>query len=349
MHKTATTSLQRLLLDYEPELQNCGYKIIVNACQLNVRNRSVYDADWVSNQFSTAERDGYQALIVSGEIMSTFSRDQLKQLMNQVRNYENCIVVTFRHWAGSLPSRWAQYCKRSDSQSLFRYVEKLTTQDELHPDARFDVVVERLKAAEPGNIKVVSYDNGMLCGDLQTQLLKAFELHPQMVDAMSANSKVLNITPSNELMDLCRLFNGALAERRGRSHNDRYESVLCGKPNEPPLELLGKVNFLYSNKAPLVDQLRKALRDHQDTLILSPSARPFCDWQDLVERAAVGHIVNAENGALFPSVQQRKITASRLEVEELSLQMRDNMVQALLDAGLAIQRIRAHPVQAVAN
>ena len=61
MHKTGTTSLQRVLLTENERLKNLGYRIFLNPLEMNAKKPSNFNPAWIRSQINEAEVAGLKA------------------------------------------------------------------------------------------------------------------------------------------------------------------------------------------------------------------------------------------------------------------------------------------------
>ncbi len=95
MHKTGTTSVQKTLLESSEILSRIGWRVFVNAPQINVRNNNTFDEHWLLDKIRIAENDGMRTVIISMEAISTFSAQQLSKLVGALSLHEVILVVCF--------------------------------------------------------------------------------------------------------------------------------------------------------------------------------------------------------------------------------------------------------------
>jgi hypothetical protein len=229
MHKTGTTSFQYTLAANRQALLREGicYPSISEAHHriLNVRR-----ADWqpvsCSSALDEARQMGAGTLILSSEVVSVLSFQQLQRLSACFSEHDLTYLFCFRHWTNFFASRWAQNCTRRDSQTFSSYVNMITHSMHEHPDYRYDLIMDRAVSLGNCNVMAISYDNAITAdGSTVPAILRAAGLPKQLINLLVSKRVDLNARPDPKVVELCRLFNGIIADREKLPQDDLCRSI----------------------------------------------------------------------------------------------------------------------------
>lgn len=329
MHKTGTTSVQRVLLKNSEILQKLGYRAFVNSLQMSVKREEYFDPDWLRHQVELAEKEGMQAVIFSAETISTFNSKQLNRLLEPFHGHDVCIIACLRHWVNFLPSRWAQNCIRRDTQSFPAYLENLQKHDKVHIDARFDIVVGRMIDANPQNSRIISYDNAASFGELLPTCLSAFDLPQNFVNNFKGANLRANIRRDYETTELARLFNGLYSQRNNLECNKMFMGICKAIPVNRYYSIYKKIPLVLQNHKKLKKQLIGMLRENKMTMVLSQNDTHIARWERMVEQESNGYVINLHNDRLFADVSDIECVCSKIEINDIPLKIREKMENAL--------------------
>ena len=229
MHKTGTTSLQRVLAAHRPLLDEHGifYPGTVDDHGLML---AVQWKDWsptpIVEAIAQAGRIGTHTLFLSGETVSVLTAEQMRRLADCFRGHEIVFVFCFRHWNDYLPSRWSQYSRRRDSQPFGDYIENISRADAAHIDWRYDLVLERSLALNEPRIVAISYPNAIACdGSALPTILRAGGFPENLVEKLTAAQDWLNPSPRWQDTEVTRLLNGLIADRLGLAQDALSRSI----------------------------------------------------------------------------------------------------------------------------
>lgn len=229
MHKTGTTSLQHILAANRATLLEEGIWYPGPDAQHH-RMLNVKDNDWTPivciNSLQEAKQNGSETVILSGEVVSTFSSEQFHRLTTCFSEHELTYLFCFRHWWDYFPSRWSQNCSRRDTQTLDAYVRAVMRSESEHADYRFDLVIARAASSGSCRVAAVSYDNAMVVdGSVLPAMLQAAGLPRDLIKQLDSHQTWQNTRNDPMLVELCRLLNGAIADRRKLPQDDLCRSV----------------------------------------------------------------------------------------------------------------------------
>jgi len=328
MHKTGTTSIQKILLNNSEKLKTLGYRAFVNLPQMNAKNNEYFDPAWLRHRVDLAKKDGLQAIIFSAEMISTFNSRQLNSFMEAFIDYDVSFIVCFRHWVSFLPSRWAQNCSRRDTQSFHAYLKNLRNHDRTHVDARFDIVVERLIATNPRNIKIISYDNATTLGRLLPTCLSAFDLPQIFVNSFQGVNLRANITTDIENTELVRLFNGLYSLRNTLESNELFMAISKAIPVKRSYDFSKNIRTILHNHEELKKQLVDIIKENRITVPLSRNDNHITRWEKSVEEISSGFIFNPHNAMLFADVPDVEFVCSEIELDDLPVRIQEKMAVA---------------------
>ena len=244
MHKTGTTSLQYLFATNRaallkegicyPSFQETHHRIV------NMR-RPDWDPSLCLNALDEARQSGARKLVLSSEVVSILSAQQLRKLSACFSAHDLTYVFCFRHWHPFFRSRWTQNCARRDSQTFRSYVETVIEPDLGHPDYRYDLIMDR--AVSTGNsVVALSYDNAIAAdGSIVPAVLRAAGFPDHLISRLAAQPALLNSRGEPGLLEICRLLNGIIAERRQLPQDDLCRSVAQHRQCRAGFDLLPKI------------------------------------------------------------------------------------------------------------
>lgn len=222
MHKTGTTSLQSCLAVHRTELAESGvwYPDLGADHQgtlLNVK-RPGWHGQAVVEVCKAALRRGARTLVLSGEVVSTFSPQQFAALTACFVGCDLSYMFCLRHWYAYLPSRWRQYCRRRDSQTFIEYLTAITARP--HVDLRFDLALQGARDSGAVGVIAVSYDAAIQAeGDVVPTLLRAIGVD------LTPTTSIKNRTGDWREIEVLRLLNGCVADHLGLVQDDHCRAI----------------------------------------------------------------------------------------------------------------------------
>lgn len=324
MHKTGTTSIQKVLLNNTKLLEGFGYRVLVNQLKMDARDDSNFDPLWLRYQLELAQKDGLQAFIFSAEMISTFNSMQLNALVSAFQGYDVSLIVYVRHWVNFLPSRWAQNCSRRDTQSFSAYLKKL--QDgRIHIDSRFDLVIKRMIDVNPGTIKIISYDRVAALGTLLSSCIAAFDLPQRFLDASEGIGMQENTRKNINEIELTRLFNGLYSQQRGAKSNELFWSLAEFDFVKQFYDLHNKVALYLLKHQKLKVELLNLIKEKEVLIVLSRKVACISKWERLLENISRDYMVNSGGSALFGGVSVVNFLSSDIEIDDLPIKVRKEM------------------------
>ncbi len=294
MHKTGTTTLQHYLFRNRGLLRANGIYYhddhMVSSFVLNAKTDDWTGAE-CARQLRLAREAGCDVLLLSTEVVSGLSSDQMMRMAACFDGCDLTFVFAFRHWASFWPSRWAQYCQRRDTQSFASYVAMMSS-DTHHINRRFDLVIERASAV--GKVKAISYDNAISAGgDILPVLLDALEVQPPA--ALPAARS--NVRQPWQVTELCRLLNGGLADRLGVEQDEMVMSTGAHRHCSTSFFLLEPVKRLDPG---LKRELFSAIESRAVTRRVSQRDVP-ADVEAALDGPLAHHFLNRVDGRAFAS------------------------------------------------
>jgi len=315
-HKSGTTSFQTLmdasrgrLLDagvFYPDGPKGQHAVILNT------KRPSWEDGGLRGAVDAARAAGAHTLLMSAEVVCSIGVAGFRRLAESLADCDLAFLFVFRHWSTFLPSRWAQNCKRRDSQPLGTYVERTLSWDD-HVDHRFDLVLGDCIAGAGASIIAVSFDRAM--GEHESvvpALIEALGLPTGLIDAAQSQAGWANATSDRDGIELVRLLNGAVADRLGLPQDDLF--VARGEHRQCDT-MFSAADAL--DKLPVEDRHRliELGRQTQAELSFDAGWRPAA--ADRLDDYA-GLFVNAPDGAIFPAQRARKETYWALEWPEIA-------------------------------
>jgi hypothetical protein len=328
MHKTGTTSIQQTLRNNTEELKKLGYLAFVNPHEMWVLTEEDFDPIWLRQQVEITKRDELKAIIFSAEFISILNSQQLNRLISVFEGNEIILVSCFRHWVSFLPSRWAQNCSRRDTQSFSTYLENLRVHADVHIDARFDLVVQRMIATNVKDIRIISYDNAILTDSLLSTCLFAFDLPEAFVNSVQKEGDRYNVSKSVETTELIRLFNGVHSLQHSLEANALFlglgQIVSFGVLYDFSRKIAGFLN----NNNELKTELLSLLKTGNEMVFLLRTDRHIATWESKVEEAAREYLVNPCESKLFGNIPHNEFECSNVEVGDIPLDVQKQMLKA---------------------
>lgn len=327
MHKTGTSSIQKVLTDNQEKLGECGYRAFVNAPQINAKRANTFAPLWISQQIDLAHRDGLGNIIFSAEMISTFSEEQLDRLLVAMTGHEITIIACLRHWVDFLPSRWAQNCVRRDTQSFPGYLRNLTANESTHIDARFDLVIDRLKQRAPDNTHIVSFNNAAMLDALIPTALLALGLPPAFIDKMHGFGQRQNIGRGIKSVEMVRLFNGLLSRLTSNDPNSLFNDLNSASPTRTFYDIADHVINFMKNEPTLQAEIQGLIEAGSKTIDIGSLYPEISKWERLAEESAKGRLFNPLNEKLFFSVCTPAIRCSDLEITDIPTAIQKKMTK----------------------
>ena len=320
MHKTATTAIQSWLAERAELLLTRRVRALDAPATFIAKDPARLDSHAVRAVVASAAADGVETLIVSHESLSLLRPATLQRIAEALDGYDLRVVVTLRHWTGYLPSRWAQNCRRRDSQPFGAFLDRIRAAP--RPDARFDLVVAALRRL--GRLRVVSYDNASETA-VPTVLRELADLEELV--APGAVGRAAGRSPPPRVSDRCRLFNGVLSEREGRDPDALFDSIGCYGAAGRLYDLERQVERLLARDPELRADLDAALDRRAETRRLVPA--DFAAWEARLEDAVGDDLANPVAGRLFAAPPTREVTTSGTRAGDLAPGLRARMLDAL--------------------
>lgn len=235
MHKTGTTSFQTFMDARREEFLAAGvfYPPGANAQHglLLYAPRLGWNPEGVREVVEGAIARGVDKLVLSAEALTTFQPEALRKVADCFRDCDLTFVFAFRHWAGYLPSRWAQYCRRRDAQSFPVYLDKVVASQ--HVDHRFDLVLDRATEVAGGKVKAISFDWAVARhGSVVPALLAEMGIDDPAMLTAGAEQQWVHRNGDPELAEITRLVNGALSARFGVAPDELFDNAGAGRSTE---------------------------------------------------------------------------------------------------------------------
>lgn len=313
-HKSGTTSFQTLMDASRERLRETGvfypagpkgqHGAILNAM------RSSWEDGALRAAVEAARAAGAHTLLMSAEVVASIGVAGFRRLAESLTDCDLSFLFVFRHWSSFLPSRWAQNCKRRDSQPLAAYVDSALAWED-HVDHRYDLVLSDCLDGAGASVIALSYDRAVEeYGSVVPALVATLCLPAALADAGEAGRA--NVTSDREGIELVRLLNGALADRLDLPQDDLFVSRGEHRPCDTFFDSAGAFRSMPGQDRRKLTELGRATRAE-----LSFDA----DWRpsaaDRLDRFA-GLFVNAQDGAIFPARAARKETYWALEWPEIA-------------------------------
>ncbi len=185
---------------------------------------------------------GIQRTFFSAELVSTLPDGLLKQLVADLQGeVALTLIVTIRHWASFLPSRYGKNCERRDSQMYARYLERVSDPSLQHKDFSFDQVLETLHGAV-ADTRALSFDNAVLDGGIVDAMRSAAEFPRDLADELTHTQTRVNVSKPWETTELKRILNGIAADLLKLPQDDLFNAIATGEKCERQFDFdLGRV------------------------------------------------------------------------------------------------------------
>lgn len=231
MHKTGTTSFQTFMDARRDELLAAGVFYPPGPKGQHGPLLYAIRPDWnpaeLRKVVETAIASGASKLVLSAEALTTFPPEALRTVAGCFGDCDLSFVFAFRHWAGYLPSRWAQYCRRRDAQSFPVYLDKVVASQ--HVDHRFDLILDRATEVAGGKVKAISFDWAVARhGSVVPALLAEMGIDDPATLAAGASQQWVHRNADPELAEITRLVNGALSARFGVAPDELFDNAGAG-------------------------------------------------------------------------------------------------------------------------
>ena len=315
-HKSGTTSFQTLMASCRDRLLEEGVFYPDSPAGHHTAILNTKSPSWENGALraavEAARAAGAHTLLMSAEVVCSIGVAGFRRLAECLDDCDLAFLFVFRHWSTFLPSRWAQNCKRRDSQPLGAYVDRTLAWDD-HVDHRYDLVLSQCRDGADATIIAVSFDRAVdEHGSVIPAMIEALSLPPSLKDAAGALAGWANATSDRDAIELVRLLNGVIADRLDLPQDDlfvgRGEHRQCGT-------LFNAAAALRSVPAEQRDALIEFGRGTQTELVFDAGWRPPA--ADLLDGFA-DLFVNAHDGAIFPPRPARKETYWALEWPEIA-------------------------------
>lgn len=325
-HKTGSTTIQTVLRENTKELDKYNYRCITNNPRLNARNLARFDEEWIVKKIADAEASGVESFIFSAEMFSTLTSDELKKLTSLLQGHEITFVILFRHWVNFLPSKWAQYCLRCDTQSFPAFLNELRLCESKHLDTRFDMIMKRLISTNPKEIKAISYDNAVSSDGLLMTCFSAFGMPESLAKKLADSQTQLNIRQPLINTEVIRLFNGLYAEKYGFEQNAKFNRFLRNKP-----EIKFDIKKILSSiqAADFIDDLHHEIIASEVTVSLLREDSDFLLWEQRFLNVANEYSFNSIKGMFFENIASLDFNCSQIEINELNASLKQKLMQLI--------------------
>ncbi|HHZ07286.1 MAG TPA: hypothetical protein GX405_00735 [Rhizobiales bacterium] len=313
-HKSGTTSFQTLMDASRDRLLEAGVYYPEgpkgqHAAILNTKLPS-WQSGALRAAVEAARAAGAHTLLMSAEGVCSIGVAGFRRLAESLVDCDPIFAFVFRHWSTFLPSRWAQNCKRRDTQPLGAYVERVLSSDD-HVDHRFDLVIGHCREGADAPIIAVSFDRALdEHGSVIPVLVDSLSLPPFLKGSAAANWS--NPTPDRDAIELVRLLNGVVADRLELPQDDLF---VCRGEHRRCETLFDAFAALRSLSAAQRGNLIDLGRGTQAELVFDADWRPPA--ADRLDRYA-GLFVNAPDGAIFPARPARTERYWTLEWTEIA-------------------------------
>lgn len=314
-HKTGTTSFQALMASWRVRLLEAGVFYPDSpkghhSAILNTKSPA-WESSGLREAVEAARAAGAHTLLMSAEVVCSVGVSGFRRLAESLDDCDLAFLFVFRHWSTFLPSRWAQNCKRRDSQPLGTYVERTLSWDD-HVDHRFDLVLSQCREGAGASIIAVSFDRAV--GEHESvvpALIEALSLPRALMEAAEARVRT-NATSDRDGIELVRLLNGAVAERLGLPQDDLFVARGEHRQCDTMFNAADALDSLSAgDRHRLIELGRETRAEFSFDAAWRPAAADRLDgYADL--------FVNAPDGAIFPARPARKETYWALEWPEIA-------------------------------
>ncbi|MCR5856051.1 hypothetical protein [Mesorhizobium sp. J428] len=175
-----------------------------------------------------ANARGASKLVLSAEAVTMFPPEALRKLADCFADCDLSFIFAFRHWAGYLPSRWAQYSRRRDAQSFPEFLEKVVIGRRV--DYQFDLLLERAISAASGRVRAISFDWAVARdGSVLPTLLSVLGIDDGALLTAAARHHWAHRNTDPELVEITRLVHGAMSARFGVAPDELFDCAGAGK------------------------------------------------------------------------------------------------------------------------
>lgn len=334
-HKTGTTSFQAALRRNAGRLREAGIAVLVTPPQAHAGHPGKFDPAWLRGRADAARKDGMERLVLSHEVISTFSAEELSRLLDALGPGEIRYVAAFRHWVSFLPSRWKQSCRRRDGQSFQRFLARLDAMAPEHHPFDFAAVPARARAAGIADLHLLSWEgdgagpDGLLgplwraCGLPETGMTP----EPRGLARLVLGQGGANRSEGEGIEDRIRLFNALRARREGLPEDGLFD-VLCKTGPDPVFfDQADTVARVLTGNAALRRELDGLLEPRTETVTLVPDRfAALAARLDAESRPFTGR------DRFFDAIPARSLRAAALEGDDMPEALAHRMEQALAQA-----------------
>ena len=302
-HKTGTTMVQSLLHDNQKILLD--NKVLYPSTPDAIHHNFIldpfhkdYSPELLTSIADGAKRSGVELLLMSAEVVSTLPAEQLKQITDCLSGCESIsFLICLRHWDSFLPSRYAQSCKRRDSQTYAEYLKSVSEVSLRHWDFYYDVLLENFFASGH-SVKIISYDHAVREKGLAAAILDAAGLSGLLDNKLLGNSGKINESNPWEINELLRLMNGVAANQVQVLQNPLFDQLAHGS----------RTDFSFFDFDRVLDQLEA--RDvascvewiSENSTPLPKIPESHIQVEEKIMTTFGSHTVNSIGGCLFPAV-----------------------------------------------
>jgi hypothetical protein len=331
-HKTGTTGFQTALRRHAVRLQASGTSILVTPRQAHAGAPAKFEPQWLRARANAARADGMARLVLSHEVISVLSTDELEVLMSALDGTDFRYVVAFRHWTSFLPSRWRQNCRRRDAQSFRRFMSWF---DACHPDKNpfdFASIPMRARAAGITDLRLLSWDDdGEGALGLLHPLWRACDLEeaglpatPNGLSRLLAGRGGANRSGAPEIEDRVRLFNFLRARDAGLAENALFDR-LCGIGPEPDFFDQGEVvERALKNDPALWREIDAKLSSASEEVTLVPE-----QFEVLARRLDAVTMSETGRQSFFSDPRPVRVRSSAIEGDALPVELISRMRRAV--------------------
>ena len=236
-------------------------------------------------QVRIAQQAGAHTLVLSAEGVCSLDLPHLRALGSAFDGLDLTFVVFVRHLSTFLPSRWAQDCRRRDSQDLPTYLRRVQDRSLAHPDYRQDLMITRFADVPHATTTVVSYDNAVRSdGSVVPEFLRILGFDPVgATDLSPLAAEHVNERAPWEVTELTRLLNGVLADQWTLAQDALFNSRLAGVPVSDFFDLEYPIlTEVAGQTAPLLD----AIRSSRELVEVTKEVDIECATRELLEEHA---------------------------------------------------------------
>ncbi|MEO1405059.1 MAG: hypothetical protein AAFV54_01030 [Pseudomonadota bacterium] len=335
MHKTGTTSFQEWFGDHQVLARQNGFRFFSNPIQI-MRFSDYYHPSWLVAEAQRAAKDGINALVFSAEAMSTFSKQDLVEIVGLFSDHPVEILICLRHWNGFLPSFWAACCNWGDAQSLPSFFRRLVDFGIERTTLHYPLVIQNAVDSGADKVSILSYNNAVSDGGLLPATLNAIGFPTTEIVFDGEERK--NRRRASLHIEKVRLLNGIYHEKQGWVQNAKFELRVSGRSRETEQVLAGR----FANQKKL--QLGKTMRNYPDLIreledqIVHHLVKNWTadegpmiqHWREAAEVAAAPFLLNASGGQLFDGAEVDERSYSSLDVYDLSEALKASLYNAMI-------------------